>query len=206
MQISGLVDGELSGAELDRANAHLAACERCRAEAAELRQLKRDLRALAIPLLDPASEGADGLAETGTDEALTRRLLAMAGPGSPVPSRRLRREIRRRDRSQNGRSRSGPARGRSTGVGRRQRAGRLPYSVRPSRFGGAPHRHGRYVLWSALSLVVVGIGAAAFSIGGATAEPGPKITPQLEQFMVEHALMSGDVPFPDPTRTPTARP
>ena len=165
VQISALVDGELSGAELDRANAHLAACERCRAEAAELRQLKRDLRALAIPLFDLISEEAGGLAEVGADEVLTRRLLAMAGPGGPVPSRRL-----------------------------------------PRHFRGAPHRHGRYVLWSAVSLVVVGIGAAAFSIGGATAEPGPKITPQLEQFMVEHALMSGDVPFPDPTRTPTARP
>ena len=202
MQISGLVDGELSGAELDRANAHLAACERCRAEAAELRQLKRDLRALAIPLLDPASEGADGLAETGTDEALTRRLLAMAGPGGPVPSRRLRREIRRRDRSQNGRSRSGPARGRSTGVGRRQRAGRLPYSVRPSRSRGAPHRHGRYVLWSALSLVVVGIGAAAFGMGGGGGEPAPRITPQVEMFSIEHAINSGDVPFSDPTQKP----
>ena len=206
VQISGLVDGELSGAELDRANAHLAACERCRAEAAELRQLKRDLRALAIPLFDSASEGTAGRAEAGTDEALTRRLLAMAGPSGPVPSRRLRREIRRRDRSQNGRSRSGPARGRSTGVGRRQRAGRLPYSVRPSRFGGAPHRHGRYVLWSALSLVVVGIGAAAFGMGGGgAAEPAPRITPQLELFSIEHAINSGDVPFPGPTQTP-ARP
>ena len=48
-QISALVDAELSGAELDRANAHLATCEQCRAEAAELRQHKRDLRALAAP-------------------------------------------------------------------------------------------------------------------------------------------------------------
>ena len=167
MQISGLVDGGLSGAELDRANAHLAACERCRAEAAELRQLKRDLRALAIPLLDLASEGADGLAEAGTDEALTRRLLAMTGPGG------------------------------------RRRAGRPAYSLRPSRFPGAPHRHGRYVLWSALSLVLVGIGAAAFGMGGGGGgEPAPRITPQLEMFSIEHAINSGDVPFPDPTLTP----
>ena len=202
VQISGLVDGELSGAELDRANAHLAACERCRAEAAELRQLKRDLRALAIPLLDQACEGADGLAEAGTDEALTRRLLAMAGPGGPVPSRRLR-EIRRRDRSQNERSRSGPARGRGAGVSGRQRVGRPPYSVRPSRSRGAPHRHGRYVLWSAVSLVVVGIGAAAFGMGGGGGgQPAPRITPQLEMFSIEHAINSGDVPFPDPTKAP----
>ena len=202
MQISGLVDGELSGAELDRANAHLAACERCRAEAAELRQLKRDLRALAIPLFDSASEGTAGRAEAGTDEALTRRLLAMAGPSGPVPSRRLRREIRRRDRSRDGRSRSGPARGRGAGVRGRQRVGRAPYSVRPSRFWGAQRRPGRYVLWSALSIVVVGIGAAAFGMGGGGGEPAPRITPQLEMFSIEHAINSGDVPFPDPTQKP----
>ena len=61
---------------------------------------------------------------------------------------------------------------------------------------------------SALSLVVVGIGTAAFTIGGGSAEPGPKITPQLEMqmFMNEHAINSGDIPFPDPTQAPTARP
>jgi anti-sigma factor RsiW len=216
VQISALVDGELSGAELDRANAHLAACERCRAEAAELRQLKRDLRALAIPLFDPASEGVGGLAEAGADEALTRRLLAMVGPGGPVPSRRLRRETRR-DRSGNQRSRSGPARGRGAGgpggagdpggaggarVSGRQRASGPPYSVRPRRSQGAPRRRGRYVLWSALSVVVVGIGAAAFGMGGGPAEPAPRITPQLEMFSIEHAINSGDVPFPDPTQAP----
>ena len=208
VQISALVDGELSGAELDRANAHLAACERCRAEAAELRQLKRDLRALAIPLFDLLSEEAGGLAEVGADEALTRRLLAMAGPGGPVPSRRLRREQHRRDRSRSERSGSGPARGRGVGGARgggacgRQRAVGAPYSVRPRQSQEAP-RHGRYVLWSAVSLVVVGIGAAAFGMGGGgAAEPAPRITPQLEMFSIEHAINSGDVPFPDPTKAP----
>jgi len=212
VQISALVDGELTGAELDRANAHLAACEQCRAEAAELRQLKRDLRALAIPLSDLIGEGAGGLAEAGADEALTRRLLAMAGPGGPVPSRRLRREQHRRNRSRNERSRSGPAppaRGRGAGgaggarVSGRQRAAGPPYSVRPRRSGDAPRRRGRYMVWSALSLVVVGIGAAAFGMGGGgAAEPAPRITPQLEMFSIEHAINSGDVPFPDPTQAP----
>jgi hypothetical protein len=216
VQISALVDGELTGAELDRANAHLAACEQCRAEAAELRQLKRDLRALAIPLSDLIGERAGGLAEAGADEALTRRLLAMAGPGGPVPSRRLRREQHRRDRSRNERARSGPApparsRGaggaRGTGGARgarvsgRQRAAGPPYSMGPRSFGGASRRRGRYMLWSALSLVVVGIGAAAFGMGGGSAaEPAPRITPQLEMFSIEHAINSGDLPFPDPTR------
>jgi len=46
-QLSALVDGELNGTELDRVNAHLAACEPCRSEAAGLRLLKRELRNLA---------------------------------------------------------------------------------------------------------------------------------------------------------------
>lgn len=161
-QISALIDGELTGAELDRANAHLAACARCRAEAASLRQLKRELRALF---------------EVDGDDALTRRLLAMAGPGGPVPSRRARREQYRRERA---------------GATRPRGRGRDHPTVR---------WRGRYVLWSAVSLCVVGVGAAAFSMGGSggTASPGPRITPQLEMFSVEHAMISGDVPFPDAT-------
>lgn len=163
-QISALVDGELSGAELDRANAHLAACDRCRAEAAELRQLKRDLRAL--------------FEVEGGDDGLTRRLLAMAGPGGPVPSRSTRREQYRHERSH----------------------GNRPRDTRPGARTGTRSR-GRYVLWSAVSLVVVGVGAAAFTMGGnGGGSPAPKITPQLEMFSIEHAAISGSVPFPDPTQ------
>lgn len=46
--LSALVDGELVGADLDRANAHLAACESCRGDAAALRALKTQLRAFAV--------------------------------------------------------------------------------------------------------------------------------------------------------------
>jgi anti-sigma factor RsiW len=161
-QISALVDGELAGADLDRATAHLAACTRCRAEAADLRQLKLELRAL-FPV--------------DSDDALTRRLLDMAVPDKPVPSRRRRREQDRRER---------------------------PPSTRPPRReSDTKRRRGRRVLWSAVSVFVVGVGAAAFTMGGTggTATPEPKITPQLEMFNVEHAIISGDVPFPDPTRT-----
>src|SRR5260370_14860031 len=72
-RLSALVDGELDGAELDRAYAHLAGCMRCRAEAAELRALKQKLRGL----LDGAPAEA----------AMTRRLIAMTGPGGPLPPR-----------------------------------------------------------------------------------------------------------------------
>jgi anti-sigma factor RsiW len=56
----------------------------------------------------------------------------------------------------------------------------------------------RYVVFGAVS-VVVGIGAAAFSMGGAdAAAPGPRITPQVELFSEEHALTTGEVPFTGP--------
>jgi anti-sigma factor RsiW len=151
-QLSALVDGELGGAELDRANAHLAACGACRVEANALRRLKHELHALA--------------AEVNDADEITRRLLAMlsqAGPADPVAARRL------------GRVRGGRLRGRSTG-----------------------RRRGRYVLWSAVSLVVVGIGTAAFGMGGGSGPAGPRITPQLQVFDIEHAITSGVVPYADP--------
>jgi anti-sigma factor RsiW len=162
-QISALVDGELTGAELDRANAHLAACERCRAEAAAERQLKRALRALF---------------EVDANDQLTARLLKDAGDLGPVPSPRDRREQYRRDRGKGPRDKR--PRGRRDGDSARSRA--------------------RYVVWSAVSLFVVGLVAAAFSMGGGGGAPAPKITPQLEMFSVEHAIVSGTVP--DPEQTP----
>jgi len=170
-RISALIDGELTGAELDRANAHLAACERCRAEAAEMRQLKRALRALF---------------EVDDNDELTRRLLGDAGPGGPVPSYQDRREQYRRDRGK------GPRDKRPRGRGGRGD-------------GDATRSRARYVVWSAVSLFVVGIGAAAFSMGGGGGgAPAPKITPQLEMFSVEHAIVSGTVPEQDQTTAGTS--
>jgi anti-sigma factor RsiW len=236
--LSALVDGELTGAELDRANAHLAACERCCAEAAALRDLKRQLRGLAAA----AGIGIGTRAENGEtsarslDEALTERLLAMDGPGGRQASRRPRRDAGRpravsrvysaRPRWPDGTRRAGPrtassrpggarsSRPQRPGPGRTQRLVR-PRLVLPAEKGQRPRaRGGRlrlrprgwHLIWSAVSLVVVGIGAAAFSMGGGTAStPGPKVTPPIEMFSVEHAITSGDVPIPDPTaQVPTA--
>jgi anti-sigma factor RsiW len=149
--ISALIDGELAGTELDRANAHLAGCEACRTEAAQLRQLKRELSALG---------------ELDAADAVTRRLLAMTYQSAPPAARPLSRQPGRRAR----------------------------------------RRRGRYVMWSAMSIVVVGVGAAAFGMGGSSSGGNePQITPQLEVFDMQHAITSGDVPFADPssTRLPT---
>lgn len=159
--LSALIDGELSGAELDRANAHIAVCGACRVEANALRRLKSQLRSLA------AVDDADDI---------TRRLLAMAGPDPQVPVRSLP-ALRERDVP--------PGQRRPTG----RRRGR-----------------GRYVLWSTLSLVVVGVGTAAFNMGGGTSSQGPQITPQLEVFDAQHAIFSGNVPYADPADRSTRAP
>ena len=180
--LSALVDGELSGAELDRANAHVAACGACRVEANALRRLKHELRALA---------------EVNDSNDITRRLLAMSsqdgqpgliGPAASRPARQL------------GRG-HGPRR-RVRAMGERSMAD--PYSVLPSR-RLAGRRRGRYVLWSTLTLVVVGVGTA-FGMGGSSGSTGPQITPQLEVYDVQHAITSGDVPFDDPTDVPARVP
>jgi len=161
-RLSALVDGELDGAELDRAHAHLAGCEPCRTEAAELRALKQKLRALTSGV--PA------------EAAMTSRLIAMTGPGGPLPPRhRLLRVVPGR------RPAAGPAQAR-------------PGSRRPWPGG----RRRRYLVLGTVSLVV-GLGTAAFTAGGGgDAAPGPRITPQVEMYSVEHAITTGGVPLPGP--------
>jgi anti-sigma factor RsiW len=143
-RLSALVDGELAGAERDRAYAHLASCEQCRAEAAGLRALKQKLRAL----------------ETGApaEAAMTRRLIAMTGPGRPLPPRRLRRRPARR----------------------------------------------RYAVLGAVSVLAL-LGTLAFTVGGGSqAAPGPRITPSVQMYSVEHAITTGEVPFTGPSARASA--
>jgi anti-sigma factor RsiW len=152
--LSALVDGELTGADLDRANAHLASCERCQGDAAALRTLKTQLRGLT--------------AGAGHDD-LTLRLLAM--------------EDRPTDAGDAG------------GMDYAHEIGLRAASLR------------RYIVWSALSLAVVGaVGAAAFSLGGGpSGSGGPNVVPQVQMFSVQHASITGDVPFPEPSTTRMAQ-
>jgi anti-sigma factor RsiW len=166
-RLSALVDGELDGAERDRAHAHLASCQQCRAEVAELRALKRKLGSLM--------HGAPA------EAAVTRRLIAMTGPGGPLPPRR--RPLRLVPDPQ-------PSAGRET--------------RRPARSGaGRPVRR-RYLLLGTVS-IVVGLGTAAFTAGGGgQAAPGPRITPPVQMYSVEHAIITGGVPFAGPSAKASA--
>ena len=179
-RLSALVDGELDGAERDRAHAHLAGCEQCRAEAAELRALKQKLREL--------------MTRAPAEAAMTSRLIAMTGPGGPLPPRRRLLRVVPGRRPTAGPVLSGPA---SSG----------PASSGPAPSGpGAPRlaRRRRYLVLGTVSLVV-GLGAAAFTVGGGgNASPGPRITPPVEMYSVEHAITTGEVPFPGPTAQPAS--
>src|SRR5258708_29120132 len=129
-RLSALVDGELDGTERDRAYAHLASCERCRIEAAELRALKQKLRTL--------------MTRAPAEAAMTKRLIAMTGPGGPMPPRRrLLRVV--------------PGRRPATGAA----PGRPRAETRPPRLA----RRRRYLVLGTVSLVV-GLGTAAFTSGG----------------------------------------
>jgi len=60
-------------------------------------------------------------------------------------------------------------------------------------------RRRRYLVLGTVSLVV-SLGTAAFTAGGGgDAAPGPRITPPVEMYSVEHAITTGEVPFPGPT-------
>lgn len=132
-RLSALIDGELSAADRDRAHAHLASCAACRAEAKNLRELKRRIR---------------GLADLPADDTLTQRLLAIGEPGGPVP---------------------------------------LP--------GHRGRRRGRYVAIGIASCAVAGLGVTAFTVGGGQPSPGPRITPPVEMYSVQHAITTGEIPF-----------
>jgi hypothetical protein len=175
-RLSALVDGELGGAERDKAYAHLARCEQCRAEASALRDLKRQLRSLAIERPEVAAAEAE----------VMWRLMTMSGIGGQEPRRRLR--VPRPGLSGSGLPRS--ARGlRPPGP-----KGGSPGGVRRPEIRRFTRRHRRSLVFGAMT-VVVSLGTAAFTVGGGDPGPGPKITPQMELYSEEHAITTGEVPF-----------
>ena len=46
-----------------------------------------------------------------------------------------------------------------------------------------------------LASTVAGLGAAAFFVGGEPQAPGPKVTPAVGTFLVQHAIVTGDLPM-----------
>jgi anti-sigma factor RsiW len=65
-----------------------------------------------------------------------------------------------------------------------------------------------YVTFGAAAVVLVGVSTAAFLAGGGTDQPGPRVTPAVDTYMVQHDLISGVAPVtsarhgPRPAATP----
>lgn len=168
-RLGALVDGELGHDERDRVLAHLAACAECRAEADLLRRLKGRLRSL-------------GTSAMPVD--LIGRLHALGGPVAPDAPLRPRR--------------MGPSPGPGVGYPPAAAQGRRPGDNRPGGRAGAavarrrPQR-ARQLLAGAATLAVLGVGSASFAAGGDEGRP-PRVAPSVQQFSIEHALTTGEVP------------
>src|ERR1700691_3217621 len=122
---------------------------------------------------------------------MTSRMIAMTGPGGPLPPRR--RLLR---------GGSGTAVPRPTGRGRLRPAGRG--SLRPGLPRPRRARRRRALVIGAMSLVV-GLGTAAFTAGGGGGGGArPRIPPQVELYGVEHAIPPGGLPLTGPPAGPPA--
>ncbi len=66
-------------------------------------------------------------------------------------------------------------------------------------------RPGRTVVAGAVAFLVVGLGAAAFAAGGSDGPAGPQVTPSVDVFMMQHEIMTGEVPVVQPVATPMVK-
>jgi anti-sigma factor RsiW len=67
----------------------------------------------------------------------------------------------------------------------------------------------RSITAAVLTVAGLGVPAAAFMAGGGgQAEPGPGVTPAIEEFMTQHELSTGGVPAntPSPSPSPSSTP
>ncbi len=106
----------------------------------------------------------NALGEAAADAALTRRLIGLAQPDGPA----------------------GPG-----GVGPTPWPRRAETDPIGSGRGGREARPAWYVAFGATAVVLVGVGTAAFLAGGGTDQPGPRVTPAVDTYVLQHELTSG---------------
>ena len=103
----------------------------------------------------------NALGEAAADAALTRRLIGLAQPG--------------------GAASPGPSGPLSWPASQPLGSGR----------SGRDVRHAWYVAAGATAVVLVGVGTAAFLAGGGTSQPGPRVSPAIDTYVLQHDLMDG---------------
>jgi anti-sigma factor RsiW len=100
----------------------------------------------------------NALGEAAADAALTRRLIGLAQPDGHASS-----------------AQAGPG----------------PWPASKPLGSGRGARDARpawYVAAGATAVVLVGVGTAAFLAGGGTDQPGPRVTPAVDTYVLEHDL------------------
>jgi hypothetical protein len=69
-----------------------------------------------------------------------------------------------------------------------------PWTARPPWRPRGVFPAARMLTAGILASAVAGLGAAAFFAGGEQQAPGPKVTPAVDTFLVQHAIVTGDLP------------
>ena len=89
-------------------------------------------------------------------------------------------------------------------------AARWPGAAGPLGAGQARElRPAWYVTFGAAAVVLVGVSTAAFLAGGGTDQPGPRVTPAVDTYLMQHDIVSGVAPVtsarygPRPAATPS---
>jgi anti-sigma factor RsiW len=108
----------------------------------------------------------NALGEAAADSALTRRLIGLAQPGGTDPV-----------------GQPGPVPRSRPGAGSLATA-QGPRELRPA----------WYVTFGAAAVILASVGGAAFLAGGGTDQPGPRVTPSVDTYVMQHDLMTGIAP------------
>jgi anti-sigma factor RsiW len=79
-----------------------------------------------------------------------------------------------------------------------------PWGAQAAWQPGHGHPPVRYLAVGIFAALMVGLGTTAFMVGGEQESPGPKVTPAVDVYMVQHAIVTGDVPVtPSGTGVPS---
>ena len=65
-------------------------------------------------------------------------------------------------------------------------------------FGARELRPGRLALAGCGALLLMSLGAAAFAAGGGGHQPGPRVTPAVDVYMIQHEFLTGVIPVSRP--------
>jgi anti-sigma factor RsiW len=76
-----------------------------------------------------------------------------------------------------------------------------PWGIRTA---GHKYSSARYLAAGIFTCVVVGLGTTAFVIGGGDQPAGPRVTPAVDMYMTQHAIVSGSLPVAPSATAATA--